>query len=310
MTPPPTTIPSAIAHILHCFHPDARRAFWDFDRWFSVTWICNLAGGGDVNDDGKHGKDGHETTTTAAFEISRIRRQVSVGSLDADGCWILVLVFDVAASEDGDVDDDGQSTVSQSTTTQSIQHHWHPLPSLSMRHTTPPTISALALTLLQTMTSAQTWLSSKSRPHRHEFYVELDGPADMDDPGADGLAIYPGWLYGALDLGLCAACREGGCEGERGSLSKCARCGTAAYCSRDCQRRDWAAHRVVCGMDGVGRGRALLLSSREGGLGGGNGGGGGNEDDDDDDDAEDSNADEQQHHPNPPTSTPTHHLHP
>jgi hypothetical protein len=36
------------------------------------------------------------------------------------------------------------------------------------------------------------------------------------------------------------------CYSATGTLKKCARCGVAKYCSRDCQTKDWARHKREC----------------------------------------------------------------
>jgi hypothetical protein len=42
-----------------------------------------------------------------------------------------------------------------------------------------------------------------------------------------------------------AGCASAGCASEEAS-SVCARCQAARYCSRECQRTDWKAHKPVC----------------------------------------------------------------
>ncbi|PHH63855.1 hypothetical protein CDD81_5412 [Ophiocordyceps australis] len=42
----------------------------------------------------------------------------------------------------------------------------------------------------------------------------------------------------------CYNCKKPGAET---ALKKCAKCWTALYCSRDCQKADWKAHKKVCG---------------------------------------------------------------
>lgn len=38
----------------------------------------------------------------------------------------------------------------------------------------------------------------------------------------------------------------GNCEGESEEMKTCSRCKLARYCSQECQREHWAAHKVVC----------------------------------------------------------------
>src|SRR5579864_1521648 len=37
-----------------------------------------------------------------------------------------------------------------------------------------------------------------------------------------------------------------GCHRESQSLKSCSRCGAPLYCSEECQKRDWPAHRYLC----------------------------------------------------------------
>jgi hypothetical protein len=42
-----------------------------------------------------------------------------------------------------------------------------------------------------------------------------------------------------------AGCAAAGCASEEAS-SMCSRCEAVRYCSRECQRTDWKAHKPVC----------------------------------------------------------------
>ena len=42
-----------------------------------------------------------------------------------------------------------------------------------------------------------------------------------------------------------AGCAAVGCASEEAS-SVCGRCGAVRYCSRECQRTDWKAHKPAC----------------------------------------------------------------
>jgi hypothetical protein len=44
-----------------------------------------------------------------------------------------------------------------------------------------------------------------------------------------------------------AGCAAAGCASEEAS-SVCSRCQAARYCSRECQRTDWKAHKPVCAV--------------------------------------------------------------
>lgn len=46
--------------------------------------------------------------------------------------------------------------------------------------------------------------------------------------------------------GACAKCAKPGGEGAESKLMTCKQCGTAAYCSRECQRAHWKTHKVLC----------------------------------------------------------------
>ena len=47
-------------------------------------------------------------------------------------------------------------------------------------------------------------------------------------------------------LASCGAC--GAAEGGSVHLCACDACSAVRYCGRECQRADWAAHRLVCGI--------------------------------------------------------------
>ena len=48
-----------------------------------------------------------------------------------------------------------------------------------------------------------------------------------------------------------AGCAAAGCASEEAS-SVCARCEAVRYCSRECQRADWRAHKPVCAAAAAG----------------------------------------------------------
>ncbi|KAH7086411.1 hypothetical protein FB567DRAFT_444522 [Paraphoma chrysanthemicola] len=44
----------------------------------------------------------------------------------------------------------------------------------------------------------------------------------------------------------CAACKKTAAAANLNNLKACARCKTTQYCSRDCQKADWKAHKKIC----------------------------------------------------------------
>ena len=71
------------------------------------------------------------------------------------------------------------------------------------------------------------------------------GEEEIDDPrlsGADVQAKYPVLFTGAQNLKKkCQAC-----EVQAEDMKKCSGCGFYSYCSKDCQRKDWAKHKGIC----------------------------------------------------------------
>lgn len=104
------------------------------------------------------------------------------------------------------------------------------------------------------MLGERRWETGKKMVHR--FFVEY---APMDDVWGDGIAMNPHWLYKALSLDECTTC-----GGKEAMLQRCARCGTATYCSGSCQRRDWAVHKDVCNMSLEDRGQVLRITQKGG----------------------------------------------
>ncbi|KAI0018753.1 hypothetical protein F4780DRAFT_781124 [Xylariomycetidae sp. FL0641] len=88
----------------------------------------------------------------------------------------------------------------------------------------------------------------EERPHGKKAVVRVPR-----GEGA-GVQVVPGPLDQLLELGLatdkpdvgtrCAACGDA----EAGALAKCSGCGTAAYCSKECQVRGWSelGHKANC----------------------------------------------------------------
>lgn len=64
----------------------------------------------------------------------------------------------------------------------------------------------------------------------------------IPDPVAGGRRIY--FVDGKPVERVCAGCGKWDTDGAK--LSRCARCATVMYCSRECQAKDWKEHRKVC----------------------------------------------------------------
>lgn len=210
-----------VATVLYHWCPDALYAFLDLGAWFSFTWICTMHAGGP--DDTK-------------FEIGRIKDVVTMGVLDKDEHWKVMVSY----------------TITETGT-------WSPNTNESMLDEKdikdPKEVDQLGRSFVKNLILQQAWTTGKRI--RHDFFIEY---APMD-AFSDGIAMNPHWLYEAIDLTKCTAC---GKEGEA-SLSRCSKCGTAAYCSSVCQRSDWAVHKAVCNMSMEERGKALHLT-RDSGL--------------------------------------------
>jgi hypothetical protein len=223
----PLPIPTTLATILYTWHPGALLTLLDLDAWFSFTWTLTLP--------------------SSVLEIGRVGTQLTFGTLDSSGAaWELMLSY----------------SITPSTGT------WAPLPRESMRGeanlTSVAEIDAAASALLRTWVNDKVWDAPKKG--RHAFAVEY---APMD-PFSDGIPMSPHWLYAPLDLDVCTTCgsreAEGAAEGKVAKkLNRCGRCGMAAYCHAECQRKDWAVHKALCGMGPVERGTAVRISM-DGGL--------------------------------------------
>ena len=44
--------------------------------------------------------------------------------------------------------------------------------------------------------------------------------------------------------GCCMLCKKGGSKSEH--LKQCSRCSCLFYCSKECQKKDWKSHKVLC----------------------------------------------------------------
>ncbi|KAF2714212.1 hypothetical protein K504DRAFT_473321 [Pleomassaria siparia CBS 279.74] len=173
------------------------------------------------------------------IEIGRVASQITIGTLDADGeKWRLMLTFNLSEEEGG---------------------IWVPNPRESMRGEIDITdvheIESLGLEFVRDLVANRRW--EAGRKTTHEFFVEY---APMDVFG-DGIRMSPHWLYRGLDLNECTTCaRTGGAL----RLDRCGRCGTAAYCSADCQKTDWKVHKGICGLDTLERGQMLMITQKGG----------------------------------------------
>ncbi|PVH95266.1 hypothetical protein DM02DRAFT_731963 [Periconia macrospinosa] len=270
-----------IATILYNWHPNALAALLDFDAWVSVTWTFEHPSQNDAT-------KGKKST----IEIGRIRNQVTFGRLDESGeKWVEMYVYDIEEGEEGSEEEESEvgneGADSQATESNYIQRSsskstirgggkWHPKPRESILPSTSSTatITAESLTsasitfLLPLTTSPQPiWLAAPKSLHKFSVEYAFFAPSvptstslEVDD--GDGILMNPHWLYSSIDLGRCDGCNHA--ESEEKKLNRCGRCGTAAYCSAACQKKDWAVHKFVCGAGLEERGRMLKLSDRGG----------------------------------------------
>ena len=217
-----------VATVLYRWCPDALYAFLDFEAWFSFTWLLTLQQG--LPDESK-------------IEIGRVKNQVTVGSLDKDGAnWKLMITYDISLSR-------------------SDRGSWLANPGESMLDgkdiKDPTEIDSFGQAFVRNLLINQRW--STGPKIQHQMFVEY---APMDIWG-DGIAMSPHWLYKTLNLSKCTVCDKVSVPAN--PLRRCGRCGTAAYCSGECQRLDWAVHKSICNMNTEDRGQALHLT-QHGGL--------------------------------------------
>ncbi|KAG2484339.1 hypothetical protein HYH03_016881 [Edaphochlamys debaryana] len=85
-----------------------------------------------------------------------------------------------------------------------------------------------------------------------ELFLNCTNRAEKELPPAEGqehasepavLAAAEGMFTDALKGRVCFACEEPSLR-----MQKCGRCHQARYCSRDCQRSHWSAHKAQCGQ--------------------------------------------------------------
>lgn len=66
--------------------------------------------------------------------------------------------------------------------------------------------------------------------------------------GYVAMGVPPAWIEYFVPMQTCAMCGKlGGCAGEEKMLC-CGVCKVTHYCSRPCQKKDWAEHKNTCGM--------------------------------------------------------------
>lgn len=225
-TPKHISVPRGIATILHNWHPNSLLAFLDLDAWFSLTWSVTLPSG-------------------SKREIGRVGSQVTFGTLDPSGeNWEVMLTYNVALLSDGDF---ARGTWVPNTKESMLGEH---------DITSKEEVARLGTQWVEEMVAEKKWEAGKGV--KHSFHVEY---APMDIFG-DGIPMSPHWLYSALDLAKCTTC--GITASSSKPLNRCGRCGTAAYCSAECQKSDWKVHKWVCTMSAEDRGMAIKISEKGG----------------------------------------------
>ncbi|KAK4507123.1 hypothetical protein PRZ48_000857 [Zasmidium cellare] len=146
-----------VATVLYNWCPEALYAFLDLRSWFSFTWIR-------TNPD--------ETK----FEIGRIRNVITMGVLDKDEHWKVMLSYTI--SETG---------------------AWVPNTEESMLDdkdiTDPEEIDRLGRDFVKDLILDKAWTTGKKI--RHDFFIEY---APSDDAFSDGIAMNPHWLYQGINL--------------------------------------------------------------------------------------------------------------
>ena len=229
--PKPASVPHGIASILYRWCPTALTAFLDLDAWFSLTWSATLP----PRESGAEAKK---------LEIGRVGSQVTFGTLDSSGDnWEVMLTYNIALASDEKFE----------------RGQWVPNTRESMLGEKDVKIAELVERLgqrwVETAMRNKSWEAGKGV--KHTFHVEY---APMDIFG-DGIAMSPHLLYDPLDLSKCTTC---GTPSEVKPLNRCGRCGTAAYCSAECQKNDWKVHKWVCTMSTEDRGMAIKVAEKGG----------------------------------------------
>ncbi|KAJ4992344.1 MYND finger [Stagonosporopsis vannaccii] len=229
--PKPASVPHGIATILYRWCPTALVAFLDLDAWFSLTWTATLPSANPGADAKK-------------LEIGRVGSQVTFGTLDSSGeNWEVMLTYNVASASDEKFK----------------KGQWVPNTKESMLGEKDVKIAELVDRLgdrwVQDVMKNKSWEAAKGV--KHTFHVEY---APMDIFG-DGIPTSPHLLYQRLDLDRCTTCST---PSSAKPLNRCGRCGTAAYCTAECQKQDWKVHKWVCTMSVEDRGMAIKVSEKGG----------------------------------------------
>lgn len=225
-------VPVGIATILYQWHPNALAALLDLDAWFSMTWSVTLP---------QPSAEG----AVSKLEIGRVGNQITFGTLDSSGDnWEVMVTYNIVL--------EGEE-----------RGMWVPNVRESMlgeRDTeTPEEVKSWGENWVKDALANKRWEAAKGT--KHSFHVEY---APMDIWG-DGIPMSPHWLYAPPDLASCTSCERK--EEDQCKLSRCARCGTAAYCSAACQKQDWKVHKWTCNMNLEDRGQAIKLTEKGGLIG-------------------------------------------
>ena len=226
------SVPIGIATVLYRWHPTALLAFLDLDAWFSLTWSVTLP-------------PSTPSSPIQKLEIGRVGNQVTFGTLDSSGeNWEVMLTYNIVLSP-GEVFKRGEwvpNTKESMLGDQDVQ--------------SAQEVERLGAEWVKDVVGGKIWEAGKNV--KHTFHVEY---APMDIFG-DGISMSPHWLYASLDLSKCTTC---GIAGDASiPLNRCGRCGTAAYCSVECQKKDWNVHKWVCTMSAEDRGMAIKISEKGG----------------------------------------------
>ena len=218
-----------VATVLYNWCPEALFALLDIENFFSFTWILTL------EDETK-------------IEIGRIRNQITIGTLNKDEMWKVMITYNISSLEH---DPSGGPWLPNTTETMLDDKNVEDAAA----------VESLGTSFAKELILHRRWLTGKKM--RHEFFVE--SPNIGIDPWEDGMRMNPHWLYESLDLSRCTTCRSAAGPGD--SLSRCGKCGTAAYCSSACQQKDWPVHKAVCSMNMEDRGKALHYTQHWGLIG-------------------------------------------